>query len=450
MLVRDGTGQDVVGRWEALPSGPVATGRHDDVVFLDENTGWVVNGRGQVHRTTDGGLNWQLLHENSGVYFRSVAFANESRGWIGGIFSSGNVLFETYDGGSNWFNVTGRLKSPPGGICGIQALSDQIVYGVGAFYGGPWFVKTTNGGQTWSNSVISNEAHTLIDLYFKNENEGIAVGGTANIDDQLHGDAIVLLTTDGGSSWRTVHRTSHGDGVAGEWGWKISFPTDLVGYVSIEYTGNNSNQEAKFLKTIDGGHTWTEHFIQTSTEISGLQAIGFITEDLGWASGRGTSSVTQDGGITWERLSKYNPSSNPDGELDGSTNRIFVVNSTLAFAVGKYTYKFDGTIPADIASSTVPEKPQSFTMDQNYPNPFTTSTTIAYSLFQNQDVRIKVHDVLGRHVRTLVSQFQAPGAYQVSWDGRDERGDRVSAGAYLYLLDIGDQMEMKQAVVLNN
>lgn len=94
--------QEVEGRWVALyATGPVARigDRHDDLHFIDENTGWVVNGRGEVHQTIDGGLTWEMVHQQLGVHFRSVSFANANRGWVGSL-TAGNVLFETYDGGA--------------------------------------------------------------------------------------------------------------------------------------------------------------------------------------------------------------------------------------------------------------------------------------------------------------------------------------------------------------
>lgn len=332
-------------------------------------------------------------------------------------------------------------------------MSDKVVYGVGAYFGGPWFVKTTNGGQNWTSTVIGTDARALVDVFFFNENVGFAVGGTADVGEGLMGDAVVLRTTDGGSSWTQVHRTSHGDGVGGEWGWKISFPTGRVGYVSLEYTQNSTEQAAKYLKTMDGGLTWTEHFIPGSNQSSGLQAIGFITEDIGWASGRGTTSVTLDGGESWQQLEDYrspqDPNPNPDGQLDGRTNRIFVVNNTVAYAVGVYTYKFEGSIPVHVVEVDVPEQPQQFQIAQNYLNPFEYSTTIDYTLMRDLDVRIRVLDVLGRPVITLVDAFQPRGEYKITWNGKDQSGRRLASGMYLYIMDIGDQIEMKRAILLD-
>ena len=70
----------------------------------------------------------------------------------------------------------------------------------------------------------------------------------------------------------------------------------------------------------------------------------------------------------------------------------------------------------------------------NRPNPFNASTRIAYSLAAGGRVRLEIYNVLGQAQQTLVDQVQAAGVYQVSWNGRDQRGAAVAAGVYLVRL----------------
>lgn len=123
--------------------------------------------------------------------------------------------------------------------------------------------------------------------------------GSSSTD--LKEDAIILRTADGGDTWTEVHRTTRNNGVDGPWGWKISFPSQNVGYVAVEYGSNTTRTPAKIEKTVDGGLTWTEIYVPGSTDHAGLQAVGFMTNNVGWATGRGTTSVTLDGGggATW-------------------------------------------------------------------------------------------------------------------------------------------------------
>ena len=70
-------------------------------------------------------------------------------------------------------------------------------------------------------------------------------------------------------------------------------------------------------------------------------------------------------------------------------------------------------------------------LSPNFPNPFNSSTQIAYRLAAPGPVRLQICNALGQPVRTLVDRFQAAGAYRVSWDARDQRGAAVAAGVYL-------------------
>lgn len=78
---------------------------------------------------------------------------------------------------------------------------------------------------------------------------------------------------------------------------------------------------------------------------------------------------------------------------------------------------------------------------QNYPNPFNTQTTFSYELSGRAHVRLIVYDLLGSQVRVLIDGIQNPGIHQVTWDGRNERGNEVSSGVYLYQVEtfIGDR-----------
>jgi Ca2+-binding RTX toxin-like protein len=76
-----------------------------------------------------------------------------------------------------------------------------------------------------------------------------------------------------------------------------------------------------------------------------------------------------------------------------------------------------------------------FGLDENYPNPFTSVTTIRYKLMEASDVNLSIYTSTGQLVATLVDAFQPAGEHMVQWDGRNDRGQELSAGVYLYLME---------------
>jgi len=97
----------------------------------------------------------------------------------------------------------------------------------------------------------------------------------------------------------------------------------------------------------------------------------------------------------------------------------------------------------DIYNSTFPK---SFTLQQNYPNPFAKSTTISYKLNKQSEVSIKIYDILGKEVRTFSAKTQGSGVHNVIWDGRDNFGEKIAFGVYIYQLQTKESIMAKKMV----
>ena len=92
--------------------------------------------------------------------------------------------------------------------------------------------------------------------------------------------------------------------------------------------------------------------------------------------------------------------------------------------------------------------PQTFALHQNYPNPFNPETSISYDLARDGLVSIKVHDLRGTLVKTLVRDVQPSGQKTVKWDGTNDLGQKVSAGLYFYRIEAEGFSDTKKMVLL--
>lgn len=92
--------------------------------------------------------------------------------------------------------------------------------------------------------------------------------------------------------------------------------------------------------------------------------------------------------------------------------------------------------------------PVSFSLEQNYPNPFNPSTVISYHLPVNSDVTLKVYDILGNEVVTLVNEYKTAGRYEVEFNVTYESIRAIASGIYFYQLRAGDYTQTKKMVLL--
>ena len=93
------------------------------------------------------------------------------------------------------------------------------------------------------------------------------------------------------------------------------------------------------------------------------------------------------------------------------------------------------------------ETPKAYGLEQNYPNPFNPNTTIWYSIQNSRFVSLKVYDLLGNEVTTLVNEEKTPGSYHVEFQAK--LGNRqLASGVYFYVLKVGEKIEAKKMMLL--
>ncbi|MCX6134759.1 MAG: YCF48-related protein [Ignavibacteriales bacterium] len=411
----------------------------NDVQFVGPQTGYVVVGGGQLLRTTNGGGQWSMQNFSSGLSISKLRFISTSVGWgIGSTAGKRGVILKTVDGGASW---------------AVQDSSFQNVYPQSVFFVDPqhgWVAssasspdtagriyRTVNGGATWVPVDLPNIARPN-DIYFTDTLTGFAVG-------QYGG---VVKSTDGGITWREVYRASYsanGTSSMTEPLRRVVFADKNNGWA----VGGISGVETK-IRTTDGGVTW-----QISNQTPGgssLQGLCFTDTKNGWAVGGVVSGPvilrTTDGGVTWGRQTH---------PLASNTRLVFwsihMYSADEGWVVGDSgkilkTTNGGGSIQVSGITDRDNDVPQAFSLSQNYPNPFNPTTVISYELPANSFVTLKIYDLLGREIATVVNEMGTPGVYTARWDGKSDRGESLSSGVYLYELRAGTSVMTRKMVLL--
>ena len=137
---------------------------------------------------------------------------------------------------------------------------------------------------------------------------------------------------------------------------------------------------------------------------------------------------------------------------DTASNNYFLSDNSPCINAGEFGHKM-GALGIGCGTS-VPVADQDldiikrYSVSQNYPNPFNSSTAIQYTLSKDCWVDIRIFNILGRKVRTLVDEYEVAGVRIVRWDGRDEEGCEVASGVYLYRLQARDYVQTKKMLLL--
>jgi len=122
--------------------------------------------------------------------------------------------------------------------------------------------------------------------------------------------------------------------------------------------------------------------------------------------------------------------------LDGTTVRGFAGTS------GGAIYKFDEGGVTSVTPVTT-EIPQNFSLSQNYPNPFNPTTKINFALPKSGLVSLKVYDMLGKEVATLVNEVKSAGTYAVDFNGAS-----LSSGMYFYKISVNGFSDVKKMLMI--
>lgn len=395
------------GSWAQQTSGTDVI--LEDIQFIDANNGWAVGWDNTIVKTTDGGQTWTTKRSIvNGPWIYGVFFLDANRGWAAE--NNGSIL-STTDGGENWSETsTSALYLIDFDF--IDANNGWAFGGLGAI------LHTTDGGAHWT-SQNTNQGNDFYAGKFFNADTGVAVGYLGRC----------IRTTNGGTSWQ---QTS--SGLTGSFS-DLSFINNTEGWaVGSDFTNSI------IAHTTDGGQTWTK---QKQLNNYGLEGIFFVNSQNGWASGVGPPSYngvivhTTDGGTNWQEQTY-------SGTLN-NLKAISFVDATTGWIAGDdgvilHTTNGGVTSVKEITGNALP---QQFLLSQNYPNPFNPTTTIEFSIPKQSFVSLKVYDLLGREVATLVNEELHGGSYKTQFNAPN-----LSSGVYLYRLNAGGFIQTKKLMLM--
>ena len=385
-----------------------------DVVVIPNEPGGIiyVSNYYGVYRSTDNGITWQ-----------STNYSDPCASYIG-INTNGYMFFG--NGCASWFGI---YRSIDLGLTWIRhtflSVNDAMVYlrdgtvlagcydpGLGSF----GIYKTTNNGNTWFNTNTLNfpTADFVID-----NNDDIYVA--------LYG--LVYLSTNNGTSWIDYELTGP--------------PTTCIAIDSSGYVWAGAHQDGVYRTE---GRTVPVELSSFSARVNGNEILlSWITaseiNNMGFAIERTVighqSSVISE----WERI----------GFVEGTgTTTELKYYSYVDENVSKGTYfyrlkqiDFDGSFEYSNILEVEVSIPSEFFLSQNYPNPFNPTTTIDYSIKNDGLVSLKIYDVLGNEIASLVDKNQIAGNYSVQFDA-----SHLPSGIYIYKLISGQFSTSKKLILL--
>ena len=275
-------------------------------------------------------------------------------------------------------------------------------------------VGLQNGDANSSGSVNTEDASTALDAFLDNVSLTAVQTDAAdqNGDDSVtpFDAAEILQIALGGSSAQVAKA---GDASAGTVVIGDADRSDGTTTLPVELTGDAENVRSVAVEIdLDGASQQEGKNVATNLP-SGWIADHESSSDGTLKIGMAGSSALSAGEIATIQLQGAD---DPADETSG-------------------TFRLNGSDAQDLE---VQVSPESFALNGNYPNPFSTATTISYDLKEAVNVSIEVYDVLGRKVGTLVNKKQSAGSYEVTLNRGSGLGAQMSSGVYVYRIKAGD------------
>ena len=414
----------------------------NSVYFIDNHNGFIVGDNGTFLKTTDVGENWTSHPTGTNETIKSVQFLNQNTGFAVAKLGDSAWVMKTTDGGENWVTQTLNPTYPILDLRTIQFTDANTGWTAGqrgddhsprgVLY------KTTDGGSAWIEKIIPIPAEywDLRSFHFIDSDNGWVVGwGALDTSNSYTPILPIFKTTDGGDSWIN-HSIQNIDGGLNS----VYFVNESIGWV-VGFLPVGAAPQNCIFKTTDGGSNWIEqdppHY-----PFGGHNSIFFIDENTGWTVG-GIPYVsfkgilyTTNGGADWIEQGQ-------DTMIE--LTDVFFVDENNGWTVGhngKILHTTNGGV-SFVEEEAIGEIPTEYSLTQNFPNPFNPTTKIKYQIPELSFVTLKVYDVLGNEIETLVNKEKPTGTYEITW-----YAENLPSGIYFYQLKAGTYIETKKMILL--
>jgi len=418
----------------------------------------------KIYKTTDSGQSWILTNDEGQMSYFGIPVTKDPSN-PETLYTMINTNFKrSTDFGSTWTNIASNF-GPISAPCDIEVFKDTSVILIGD--NGTGIFRSTNYGQTWSQTFsTSGEIPTIAIDY---SNPGVAWAT------RWGGGGGFLKSTDYGATWTSI---SNFNGI-NMWGVHVN-PSDG----NEVYTGCYSC--GSVWRTKDGGLDWRQMniassnyqvFVVDSMTVFSAQGNGFYKLSspyfipveltsftasisgnnvmLSWSTAteinnsgfeieRASSGNTRISGgnsplLAWETVGfvpGYGTTTEPKSY---SFSDALSLNTNQTFYYRLKQIDYDGTFEYSNQIEVELTLPSSFELSQNYPNPFNPSTVISWKMAAPDYVSLKVYDILGNEITTLVNELKPAGSHSVEFDG-----SKLSSGTYIYKLVTGNFSEIKK------